>query len=196
MKRLPLRIAFPILAAVLYAILSFAGARQTHVFDVRGWRHSSGAAVLPGEEQEDIGTPADVVLLAFNLPALIALLPLSPLAYWVDSEIALRTAWGVAAVGHWFLVGLYFDTRRGLVCAGEPSRRVWLNKVSFGIAMAAGGMAAGAGLFGAAQGHDNLWGAAMDASFVFWGLVFVIVALRWRSSSSWVREHFNSFRLS
>jgi hypothetical protein len=136
------------------------------------------------------------VLLAFNLPALIALLPLSPLAYWVDSEIALRTAWGVAAVGHWFLVGLYFDTRRGLVCAGEPSRRVWLNKVSFGIAMAAGGMAAGAGLFGAAQGHDNLWGAAMDASFVFWGLVFVIVALRWRSSSSWVREHFNSFRLS
>jgi hypothetical protein len=196
LKRLSLRIVFPILAAVLFAILSFATARQTHVFDVRGWGHSSGAVGLPGEEQEDIGTPADVLLLAFNLPALIALFPLSPLGHWVDSEIALRTAWGVAAVGQWFLVGRFFDIRRRLLAAGKPSRRVWLNKVLFVIAMAAGGLVAGVGLFGAAQGHDSLWGAAMDASFVFWGLVFVVVALRWRSSSSWAQEHFSSFRLS
>jgi hypothetical protein len=136
------------------------------------------------------------LLLAFNLPALIALLPLSPLGHWVDSEIALRTAWGVAAVGQWFLVGCFFDVRRGLLRAGEPSRRVLLNKVLFGIAMAVGGLAAGAGLFGAAKGHDSLWGEAMDASFAFWGLAFVIVALRWRSSSFWAHEHFSSFRLS
>jgi hypothetical protein len=36
----------------------------------------------------------------------------------------------------------------------------------------------------------------MDASFVFWGLVLVTAALRWRASSSWAREHFNSLRLS
>jgi hypothetical protein len=196
LKRLSLRILFPILAAVLFAMLSFARARQNHVFDARGWGHSSDTELFSGEESDDIGTPADVVLLAFNLPALIALLSLSPLACWVDSEIALRTAWGLAAVGQWFLVGCFFDTRRGLLRAGEPSRRVLLNKVLFVIAMVAGGLAAGAGLFGAARGHHSLWGEAMDASFVFWGLVFVIVALRWRSSSSWAREHFNSFRLS
>ena len=93
MKRLSLRIVFPILAAVLCAILSFAATRQTHVFDIESWGHSSGTEVGWGEEPVDIGTPADVLLLAFNLSALIALLPLLPLTYWVDSEIVLRTAW-------------------------------------------------------------------------------------------------------
>lgn len=192
MKRLSLRIVFPILAAVLFAILSFAATRQTHVIDLEGWGHSS----TWGAEPVDIGTPADVLLVYFNLPALIALLPLLPLTYWIDSEMVLRTAWGLGAVGQWYLIGRYFDTRRGLLLAGEPSRRVLLNKVLFGIAMIAGSLVGGVGLFRAAAGHHSFWGVAVDAGFVFWGMVLVLAALRWRSSSSWAREHLNSLRLS
>jgi hypothetical protein len=36
----------------------------------------------------------------------------------------------------------------------------------------------------------------MDATIVFWGLVFVVAALRWRASSPWGRQRFNSLRLS
>jgi hypothetical protein len=49
--------------------------------------------------------------------------------------------------------------------------------------------------FRSSPGHESLWVTAMNASFVFWGLAFVIFALRWRSSSSWAREHFSSYRL-
>ncbi|HEX7680628.1 MAG TPA: hypothetical protein VF713_21015, partial [Thermoanaerobaculia bacterium] len=196
LKRLPLRIAFPIVAAGLFAILSYATTRQTHIIDLEGWEHTSNTDISWGPEPVDIGTPADVSLLALNLPALIALLPLLPLTYWVDSEIVLRTAWGVGAIGQWFLIGRYFDIRRGLLTAGEPSRRVLLNKVLFGITMVAGGVAFGTGLVRAAAGHHSFWSVATDASFVFWGLVLVIAALRWRSSSSWAREHFNSLHLS
>jgi len=196
LKSLSLRIVFPIVAAVLFAILSFSTTRQTHIIDLEGWEHTSNTDVSWGAEPVDIGTPADVLLLAFNLPALIALLPLSPLAYWVDSEMVLRTAWGVAAVGQWFLIGRYFDTRRGLLSAGEPSRRVLLNKLLFGITMVAGGLALGTGLVRAAAGHHSFWAVAMDASFVFWGLVLGIAGLRWRASSSWAREHSNSLHLS
>lgn len=196
MKRLALRIAFPILSAILFAILSFATTRQTHIIDLEGWEHTSNTHISWGVEPVDIGTPADVLLLTLNLPALIALLPLSPFAFWVDSEIVLRTAWGLAAVGQWFLIGRYFNVRRGLLFAGEPSRRVWVNKVLFGIAMVAGGLIFGTGLVRAAAGHHSLWAVAMDASFVFWGLVLVIATLRWRASSSWVRENSNSLRLS
>ena len=187
---------FPILAAVLFAILSFAATRQAHVVDIEGWGHSSGTEVAWGEEPVDIGTPADVLLLAFNLPALIALLPLLPLTYWVDSEMVLRTAWGLGAIGQWFLIGRYFDARRGLLPAGEPSHRVLLSKALFGITMAVGSLVAAVGLFRAVVGHHSIWGVAIDASFVLWGMVLVIVVLRWRSSSSWAREDVNSLHLS
>ncbi len=144
----------------------------------------------------DIGTPADVLLLAFNLPALISLLPLLPLTYWVESETVLRTAWGLAAVGQWFLIGRYFDIQRGILSAREPNRHILLKKLLFAITMAAGALVLGFGLFDAAGGHHAYWVMGMDASFVFWGLVFVIAALRWRSSSSWAQEHLDSLRLS
>jgi len=195
-KGLSLRIAFPTVAAILFTLLSLATTRQTHIIDLEGWEHASNTDVSWGAEPVDIGTPTDVLLLAFNLPALIALFPLSPLAYWVDSEMVLRTAWGVAAVGQWFLIGRYLDSRRGLLSAGEPSRRVLLNKMLFDITMVAGGIAFGAGLVRAAAGHHSFWAMAMDACFVFWGSVLVIAALRWRASSSWAQQHFNSLRLS
>ena len=90
------------MAAILFTLLSLATTRQTHIIDLEGWEHASNTDVSWGTKPVDIGTPADVLLLAFNLPALIALLPLSPLAYWVDSEMVLRTAWGLATVGQWF----------------------------------------------------------------------------------------------
>jgi hypothetical protein len=196
LKRLPLRLVSPIFAAVLFAILSFAATRQTHVVDLEGWGPRSGGEVAWDAEPLDIGTPADILLLAFNLPALIALLPLLPLTYWVDSEIVLRGAWGLGAVGQWFLIGSYFDMRRGLLPAGKPRDWRLLSTMGSGITMVAGGLAFGVGLFRAVAGHDSFWAVTMDASFVFWGIVLVVVALRWRSSSSRARKHFNSLRLS
>src|SRR6266576_3127938 len=76
-----LHILLPIAAGVLFAALCVAGIRQNHVIDIQGWSHPVGNTVRWGEEPADIGTPADGLLLALNLPALIALLPLSPLAY-------------------------------------------------------------------------------------------------------------------
>ena len=187
LKRLPLRIAFPILASVLFVILSFVNTRQFHVIELhQAW----------GQGPVDIGTPANILLVAFNLPALIALLPLVPLTYWVeiDSEMVVRAVWGLSAVGQWFLIGRYLDTRRGLLSACKPIRRVSINRVLFGIAMLTGGAVTGFGIFTAVEGPQSAWGFLMDASFVFWGLVFVIAALRWRSNSSWARED-DSLRL-
>jgi hypothetical protein len=185
LKRLPLRIAFPILASVLFVILSFVNTRQFHVIELQGWGHYEGW----GQGPVDIGTPANILLVAFNLPALIALLPLVPLTHWVeiDSEMVIRAVWGLGAVGQWFLIGSYLDMHRGLLSACKPIPRVWINKVLFGIAMLTGGAVTGFGIFTAVEGPQSAWGFLMDASFVFWGLVFVIVALRWRSNSSWAR---------
>lgn len=82
-----------------------------------------------GTEPVDIGTPADVLLLAFNLPALCALLPQLPLTDWVESGLVLRGRCGLAAVGQWFLIGRYFYIRRGLLPAGQPSSPLWLKKI-------------------------------------------------------------------
>ena len=84
MKKLSFRTFFPILAAVLFVLLSIAAIRQQHVVDLPGWGKLSDHEIAWGEEPVDIGSPADIFLLVFNLPALIALLPLSPLTYWVD----------------------------------------------------------------------------------------------------------------
>jgi hypothetical protein len=84
-------------------MLCFIATRQSGIIELGGWGASSKD--LSGTEPVDIGTPADVLLLAFNLPALIALLPLFPLTFWIESEFVLRSAWGLAAVGQWFLIG-------------------------------------------------------------------------------------------
>jgi hypothetical protein len=84
LKKLPLRVLLPILAAVAFAILSFATTIQTHVIEIDYQTPSPNGAVGWGEEPTDIGTPADVLLLVLGFPALIALVPLSPLAYWAD----------------------------------------------------------------------------------------------------------------
>jgi len=180
----------------LFALLSVASLRQKHIIDRAGWEKFSDHQIAWGDEPVDIGTPADILLLVFNLPALIALLPLSPLTYWVDSEIVLRTAWGLGAVGQWFLIGRYWDTHRGLVPAWSPGSHVLLYRTLFGAMMAVGSVAAGLGVFGEASGHHSPWGIVSDASFVFWGIIFVMLALRWRSSSSWPRERFDSLGLS
>ena len=100
LKRLPLRIAFPILASVLFVILSFVNNRQFHVIELQGWGRYEGW----GQGPVDIGTPANILLVAFNLPALIALLPLVPLTYWVeiDSEMVVRAVWVSAQSGSGF----------------------------------------------------------------------------------------------
>ena len=183
MKRLSFRILLPTVAAGLFLMLCFAATRQSHVIDLEGWGHSSEDTIAWGAEPADIGTPADVLLLAFNLPALIALLPLLPLAYWVESEIVLRVAWGLAAIGQWFLIGRYFDFRRRL-SNSEPSLSLPLKKILFSVTLVAGSLAFGLGVYSVAQGHSSPWAIGMAASCVFWGLVLVIFAFRWRSSSA------------
>ena len=143
MGRLSLRIALPIVAGLLFVMLCFLAARQSGIIEWGGWGSSSKDAIAWGTEPVDIGTPADVLLLAFNLPALIALLPLLPLTYWVESEFVLRGAWGLAAVGQWFLIGRYFDIRRGLLPVGQPSSPLWLKKSLLNITMAAGALSLG-----------------------------------------------------
>ena len=144
-----------------------------------------------GTEPVDIGTPADILLLAFNLPALIALFPLLPLTYWIESEFVLRSAWGLAAVGQWFLIGRYFDILgRGLLPRSQPSSPVWLKKILFNLTMVAGALSLGMGLYSVA-GRSSIWGIGVAASFVFWGLTLLIFALRWRASSARTSDHFN-----
>ena len=188
MKRLPLRVFFPVLAGLLFAILCFAATRANHILDVTGWTHSGW------EEPVDIGTAADVLLLTLNLPALICLLPLLPLTYWIESELVLRSAWGLAAVVQWFLIGRYFDMRYRTLPARREGHGLLLRKVGFSVAMTTGAMTLGYGLFDGAQGHYTLWAVVMDAGFIAWGLIFVIKALRWRSS--WARDDSISLHLS
>jgi hypothetical protein len=176
-------------------MMCFLATRQSGIIELAGWGASSKDLIASGTEPVDIGTPADVLLLAFNLPALMALLPLFPLTFWIESEFVFRSAWGLAAVGQWFLIGRYFDIRRGLLPAGQPSPPLWLKKVLFNITIVAGALALGAGLYSVA-GHSSIWGIGMAASFVFWGFTFLIFALRWRVSSAWARDHFSFLRLS
>jgi hypothetical protein len=191
-----LRIFLPIAAGVSFAALCVAGTRQNRVIDIPGWSHSVGNTVSSGEEPTDIGTPADVLLLALNLPALVALLPLSPLAYWIECEIVLRIAWGLASVGQWYLIGRYFDIRRGLVARNEWNLKLSLKKVVFIAAMVTGAIALGIGSFSIAVGHSSPWAFVWDTGFVFWGMAFLIVALRWRSSSAWSQDRIDSLGLS
>jgi hypothetical protein len=90
-------------------MLCFLATQQSSIIELAGWGASSKDLIASGTEPVDIGMPADVLLLAFNLPALMALLPLFPLTFWIESEFVLRSAWGLAAVGQWFLIGRYFD---------------------------------------------------------------------------------------
>ena len=195
MGRLSLRIALPIVAGLWFVMLCFLSARQSGIIEWGGWGWSSKDAIAWGTEPVDIGTPADVLLLAFNLPALIALLPLLPLTYWVESELVLRGAWGLAAVGQWFLIGRSFDIRRGLLPVGRPSSPPWLKKILFSITMVAEALLLGIGLYSVA-GHSSIWGIGMAASFVFWGFTLLILALRRRASSAWASDHFIFLRLS
>lgn len=188
MKRLSLRVFFPIVAGLLFTILCFAASRENHILEVAGWTRSGW------EEPVDIGTPADVLLLTFNLPAFICLLPLLPLTYWIESELVLRIAWCLVAVVQWFLIGRYFDVQRRTLPVPRESHGLLLKKLVFAIVMILGAMTLGFGLFSAAQGHYAIWAIVMDAGFIGWGLIFVIGALRWRSS--WARNDSISLRLS
>jgi hypothetical protein len=134
-------------------MLCFVATRQSGIIELGGWGASSKDALASVREPVDIGTPADVLLLAFNLPALIALLPLFALTYWIESGFVLRSAWGLAAVGQWFLIGRCFDIRPGLLPAGQPSLPLWLKKALFNITMVARALALGRGLYSVAAGH-------------------------------------------
>ena len=81
MKKVPLRVLLPILAAVAFIILSFATTIQSHVIETDNRVPSSNGAIGWGEGPSDIGTPADALFLLLGFPALIALIPLSPLPY-------------------------------------------------------------------------------------------------------------------
>ena len=135
---------------------------------------AGGATKLGDKAPVDIGTPANILLVAFNLPALIALLPLVPLTYWVeiDSEMVVRAVWGLSAVGQWFLIGRYLDRRRGLLSACKPIRRVWINKVLFGIAMLTGGAVTGFGIFTAVEGTPKRLGVPNGRQLCVLGIGF------------------------
>jgi hypothetical protein len=180
---------------VFFVTLCFAAAQQAQLTDIEGWRHSSDRNVSWGAEPTEIGSPADILLLALNLPALIVLFPLLPLTYWIKSEIALRIAWGLATIGQWFLIGRYFDTQRGLLSADQQTRSVLFKRAVFYITMVAGAASLGSGLFSVSLGHNSLCAMGMDVVFVSWGLVFMISALRWRSSSSWAIDDLDSLRI-
>jgi hypothetical protein len=200
LKKLPLRVLLPILAAIAFAILSYATTLQAHVIETDNWTPSSNNAVGWGEGPTDIGTPADALLVVLGLPALIALIPVSPLGYWVDfSEPVLRAAWGLATVGQWFLIGRYFDVRRGLLSRSRPSARVWVNKLLFGTAMVVGAPVAVAGvlsLLGVVVEPHGVCGFPMYTGVTFWGSAAVMGALRWRSSSSWAANDLDAIHLS
>jgi len=200
LKKLPLRVLLPILAAVAFAILSFATTIQTHIIETDNRTPSSNGAVGWGDGPTDIGTPADALLLVLGFPALIALIPLRPLAYWADfSEPVLLAAWGLAVVGQWLLIGRYFDVQRGLLSRSQPDGHVWRDKLLFGTAMLVGAPAATAGflsLLACILDHLGLWSVVIYGGMTFWGSAAVMGALRSRSSSSWAASDLDSIHLS
>lgn len=123
------------------------------------------------------------------------LLPFLPLTDWIESEFVLRGAWGLAAIGQWFLIGRYFDVRQGLISADKPKLPTCLRKLFFSVAMLGGALALGMGLY-SLVGHSTIWGIGMATSFIIWGLVLLIFALRWRASAAWATDHLNFLRLS
>jgi hypothetical protein len=193
--RIRWRIVLPDVAGLMFMTLCLAATRQSGIVDWGRWGPSVENPSGWGTEPTDIGAPADILLLAFNLPALMALLPFLPLTYWIESEFILRGAWGLAALGQWFLIGRYFDIRRGLVSEGKPTLPTWLRKVLFSVIMVGGALALGMGLY-SLVGHSTVWGIGMAASFIIWGFVLLIFALRWRASASWASDHLNFLRLS
>jgi hypothetical protein len=188
-------IVLPVGAGLMFMTLCLAATRQSGIVDWGRWGSSVENPSGWATEPTDIGVPADILLLAFNLPALMALLPLLPLTYWIGSEFILRGAWGLAALGQWFLIGRYFDIRHGHVSEGNPKLPTWLRKVLFSVIMAGGALALGMGLY-SLVGHSTVWGIGMVASFIIWGFVLLIFALRWRASASWDSDHLNFLRLS
>lgn len=56
LKRLSLRIALPIVAGVLFAMLCFLTTRQLGIIELGGWGSSSKDAIALGTEPVDIGT--------------------------------------------------------------------------------------------------------------------------------------------
>jgi hypothetical protein len=200
LKKLTLRALLPILAAVAFAMLSFATTIQTHIIEIDNRTPSSNGAIGWREGPTDIGTPADALLLVLGFPALIALIPLSPLAYWADSsETVLRTVWGLAVVGQSLLIGRYFDVQRGLLSHSHPQRRVWLNKLLFGTAMLVGAPMAVAGLLSllaCVLDHLGVCSFVIYAGMTFWGSAAVMGALRWRSSSSWAAADLDAIHLA
>jgi hypothetical protein len=195
LKRVPRRVVLPVIAGVAFVSLSWFAIRQGHITDTAGWSHSSQIGVAWGPEPTDIGPPADVLLRAFNLPALIALFPLFPLTYLIESEVLLRGAWGLVAVGQWFLIGCYFDRTRGLIRDLSWNVNVTAKKVLCNVTIIAGGLTLGVGAYSAIAGHSSVWAAAGDASFVFWGSVLFIYGLQWRSYLASLRPHIDSLHL-
>jgi hypothetical protein len=196
LKKLPLRAVLAIAAAISFAALCVIGARQTHVIDFPDWSNPAEHTLGWGEEPTDIGPPADILLLALNLPALIALLPLLPLTEWIQSETVLRTAWGIASVGQWFLIGRYLDIRRGLVAEGHWKIRLLIKRILFFAAMVGGALALIEGLYSGVSGHSSGWAFVADVGMVFWGMTFLIFALRWRASFGSSIDRIDSLGLS
>lgn len=194
-RTIPLRILLPIAAGVSFTAFCFAAARENHVIDISGWNHSSGNMLGWGQEPTDIGAPCDTLLLAINLPALIALLPLLPLGYWIQSEVLARTAWGLASIGQWYLIGRYFDVSRGLLAQSEWKVGLRFKKVLFSVSMTAGAITLVAGSFSIAAGHSSPWAFLWDISLAFWGIALMTLALRWRSSSAWSGDRIDSLGL-
>jgi hypothetical protein len=120
-----------------------------------------------------------------------------PIIICVDSEPVWRTAWGLFAVAQWFFIGRYFDVRRGLCASRGLSRPLpsWFNQISFVTTMLVGAFIAGMGIAAELGGHRSFWAIAQDAGFLFWGLLFVVAALRRRSQLS-AREPTSLLRLS
>ena len=114
-------------------------------------------------------------------------------------DTVLRTAWGLAVVGQWLLIGRTFDVRRGLLSRSHPGERIWLDKLLFGTAMVVGApLAVGGplGLLASILDHLGVWSFVIYSGMTFWGSAAVMGALRWRSSSSWAAPGLDAIHLS
>jgi len=107
----------------------------------------------------------------------------------------LRTAWGLASVAQWFLIGRYFDTRRGVLPKSECNLKPPLKKLLFVGTMVAGAVAFCTGVYSVALGHSNAWAFIPGASMVFWGMTLLLFALQWRSSPEWSVDRLDSLGL-
>lgn len=200
LKTPPFRIVLPIVAGIFFVTLSWVSFHSRPVVDQPGWGNPETAVVIIDDDApEDIGPPSDLVLIALNLPAgVVAVISFLPLVFLADfhNEMVLRTLWGLAAVGQWFLIGRFFDGRRGQLSVRRPSRQFLIRKALFFAMMVVGSFLVGFGIYAETLGHSSLWAVAMFASFAFWGILLVVAALRWRSSSASARERDDTLSLS